>query len=999
MKRTLSSVLFAGCLALLIVLIETNPPAVAQGPGLDAAATVAKIGTSRGLCVVLGDSQGALELARASELLVYFQSPDAKQVETLRRSADEAGLLGKRLFVQQGPWTRIHLADNLADAVIVRGDATKATMRDDLLRVLRPQGKLLGADADVVKPFPKDIDEWSHPYHGPDNNPQSRDRLARAPYLTHFTAEPWYCPMPLTTVASGGRLFKVFGHIAVKEREWPLLNTLIAQNAFNGTILWKRPLTDGFMIHRNTLVATPTTLFLGDNKSCKLIDAATGEVKSEIVIPKEVGDGPVWKWLALVDGTLYAMIGKDEEPDPTIKGERLARGWPWGGTALGVGYNSKKYPWGFGNTILAIDPTTKKVLWSHQEKEPLDTRGMCMAAGRIVFYSHGKFLAALDAKNGKLLWKNAETELMTAIGEHKFAQNPTEGFSSTAYIKCNDQAIFFAGPTRPNLLAVSATDGKLLWQVSGRGNSQLVLRDDGLYAMSPKASTRYEPLSGKELQTLGPRINCTRATGSFDSIFVRGGRDGTIRYDLAGAKQQHICPVRPSCQDGVLPVYGHLYWGPWMCDCNLTLVGVIALEPAGSFDFAAKVNESERLTQGEGDGSKVADLPVTDADWPTLRSTNQRTAYTKATIPEKAGLQWTFTPKTALPATAPIAAGGLVFTAGADGAVRAFEAASGDLRWKTYTGAPVNYPPAVSQGRLYVGSGDGYVYALEAKTGRLLWRFRAAPQERTIPTYSALRSTWPVGSGVLVEDGVAYAAAGIANYDGTHVYALDVVSGRLRWHNGTSGSLHPDNQSGVSVNGHLLLHKKQLHLAGGNMVAVASYDLQNGKCLTDPLAPPSHTQFRAGSDLFVVGDKVAVSGPPLYSPTGDYRMVSEAILQTPAGDVIASLGPHNSTLALADPGAADKPKPTPKWVKKPVSRIYGLAIARNAIVVVGSHDPAKVGGTPTASVQALSIEDGRTLWQHTLPALPASWGVAADRNGRTIVTLQDGKVMCFGADK
>ena len=35
--------------------------------------------------------------------------------------------------------------------------------------------------------------------------------------------------MPLVTVASGGRLFKAFGHVAIKQREWPLLNTLIAR--------------------------------------------------------------------------------------------------------------------------------------------------------------------------------------------------------------------------------------------------------------------------------------------------------------------------------------------------------------------------------------------------------------------------------------------------------------------------------------------------------------------------------------------------------------------------------------------------------------------------------------------------------------------------------------------------------------------------------------------------------------------------------------------------
>ncbi len=997
MKLLLYASVLVGCLLFPLFLSDKPDSADPQVALLDTKAALTNLGMSRGICVVLGDPAAALELARASEMLVYVQAPDAKQIEDTRRAADAAGLLGQRLFVQQGPWSRLHLADNLADAILVRGD-TVTTPREELLRVLRPEGKLLGAKADVVKPFPEGMDDWSHPYHGPDNNPQSRDRLARAPYLTHFTAEPWYSPMPLVTVTAGGRLFKAFGHIAVKEREWPWLNSLVAQNAFNGTVLWKRPLTEGFMIHRNTLIATPTTLYVGDNRACKLIDAATGEIKDEIVLPKDLGDGPAWKWMALVDGTLYALVGKEEEADPTIKGTRMARGWPWAGTALGKGYNSKTYPWGFGNTLLALDLATRKVLWKHREEELLDTRATCLAAGRLFFSSHPKFLGALDAATGKVLWKTSDPDLFRAIGDHKFAQNPNEGFSSTAYVKANDKGLYFAGPTRNNLVGVSAADGRLLWQVEKRGNSQLVLRDEGLYAMSPGGSSRHDYLTGQVLANLGHRVNCTRATGSVDSIFVRGGRDGTLRYDLAGSKEaQHICPMRPSCQDGVLVSYGHLYWGPWMCDCNLTLVGVVSLAPAGTFDFAGKVNEAERLVTV--DATPLADLPIHHADWPTLRANNRRTAFSQATIPEKTALQWSYTPKTATAATAPVAAGGLVFVGGADGAVRALDARTGAMRWTTYTGGALTYPPSVTQHRVFVGSGDGWVYALEVQSGRQLWRFRAAPTERTIPVYGTLRSTWPVGSGVLVAGGVVYFAAGIANYDGTHVYALDAATGKLRWHNHTSGTLHAPTSAGVSVNGHLLMHNGQLHLAGGNMVAVASYDLTDGKCVTDPLAPQSHTQFRAGSDLFVVGDKVTVSGAPLYSPTGDYRMVSDAVLQTPVGDVVVYLGPHNSTVALTEPGAGAKPKPKARWSAKAVSRVFGLAVTSKVVLVAGSHDPARQGGPTTASLLALSVDDGRTLWQHALPGLPASWGLAVDRDGRAVVTLQDGRVLCFGAEK
>lgn len=995
MKSLLIVPVFAVSLALpLTFLGDQNAREKAQARP-DAGPLLAKIGTPRGVCVVLGDAPAALELARGSELLVYVQAPDAKQVDELRRAADDAGLLGKRLFVQQGPLSKLHLADNLADAVVACGET--CTPPDELHRVLRPGGKLLHQSGEATKPFPKGIDDWSHPYHGPDNNPQSRDQLARAPYLTHFTAEPWYCPMPLVTVAAGGRLFKAFGHIAVKEREWPWLSSLIAQNAFNGTILWKRPLSEGFMIHRNTLIATPETLYLGDNRSCKRLDPATGEIKDEIVVPADVGDGPAWKWLALENGVLYALVGKEEPPDPTLKGGRMARGWPWRGGALGRGYDSKQYTWGFGNTLFALDPVTKKVLWKHRESELLDTRALCLAAGRIFYYSHGKFLGALEARTGKPLWKTSAPELFQAIGDHLFAQNPIEGFSSSSYMKANDKGVYFAGPTRTNLVGVSAVNGQLLWQVEKRGNSQLVLRDDGLYAMSPGGSSRHDYLTGKVLATLGHRVNCTRATGSADSIFVRGGRDGTLRYDLAAGTQQHLCPMRPSCQDGVIVSYGHLYWGPWMCDCNLTLVGVVSLAPAGKFDFAAKATEAGRLEHG--DTGKVTGPSVDAADWPTLRANNRRGAFSTVALPDKTSLQWTFTPKTAAPATAPVAAGGLVFVGGHDGAVRALDAGTGAVRWTAYTGGGLTYPPAVGSGRVFAGSGDGWVYALDAATGRQLWRFRAAPQERTIPVYGSLRSTWPVGSGVLVEAGVVYAAAGIANHDGTHVYALDAETGKLRWHNGTSGTLHPQTSSGVSVNGHLLLHDKQLHLAGGNMAAVASYDLADGRCVTDPLAPASHTQFRAGSDLFVVGDKVTVSGSPLYSPVGDYRMVSDAVLQAPVGDVVTYLGPHNSVVSLAEAGAGAMPKPKVRWSHKPVSRVYGLAVTPNAVLVAGVHDPAKQGQPLTASVQALSLADGRTLWRHSLPGLPVSWGLAVNREGQVLVTLQDGRVLSFGAPK
>ena len=76
-----------------------------------------------------------------------------------------------------------HLADNLAGAVIAEeGKVTEA----EAGRVLHPGGLALLGEKQIVKPVPEGVDDWSHPYHGPDNNPQSTDQLALAPYLTPF---------------------------------------------------------------------------------------------------------------------------------------------------------------------------------------------------------------------------------------------------------------------------------------------------------------------------------------------------------------------------------------------------------------------------------------------------------------------------------------------------------------------------------------------------------------------------------------------------------------------------------------------------------------------------------------------------------------------------------------------------------------------------------------------------------------------------------------------
>ena len=967
-----------------------------------ASGSVTAADLQRGIGIVLGlpkpgGPQAVTDLTQATELLVYFQSPNADEVAAVRKVAEAAGLLGTRVFVDRGRWQSIHLADNLAGAVWV-GPAARAAVPDaELLRVLHPKGKAILGTKVIIKPLPQGIDDWSHPYHGPDNNPQSTDQLARAPYLTQFLAEPKFCPMPEVSVAAGGRVFKAFGHIAHKRNQNPWLNTLVCINAYNGQILWKSDLPEGFMIHRNTMVATPDVLYLADHRSCKLIDARTGKVADEIVIPKDAADGPVWKWMALEGGVLYALVGAQEVKVGVRRSNTPGMGhWPWA-MWKGHDYKDPKTSFGFGRTMLAINLRTKQILWRHGEQQYLDSRGVCMGNGRIFYYSPEKFLGCLNARTGKVLWNTSDAELLEAIGPNQRAQHYVTGYATTTYIKCNDRYVFFAGPQRKRLVAVSATDGKLLWQQKN-GNLQLVLRAEALYAAGPgRAGGKIDYATGKMLARFPRRRACTRATGSVDSIFYRTP-GGTVRVDVATNVAQHIAPMRPPCQDGVIIAGGHLYWGPWMCGCSLSLYGHICLASGSRFNYRPGADAS-RLEPGPGDPTTVTPLPVQPGDWPCYRGDKRRTGMTRVAVPLKVKRQWTFRPKCIGRSCAPVVAGGLVFVGDWNGVVRALDAAHGTLRWKAHTGAAVFFPPAVWQGRVYVGSADGRVYAFEAATGRRLWCFRAAPVDRWIPMFGRLISTWPVAGGVVVDKGVVYAAAGIAHYDGTHVYALDAVTGKIKWYNDASGTMSAKVASGVSLQGALYVNDRELRFAGGNVYHTARYDRQTGTCSNKAIESlssgcatafypyyPRYGQYLSLRHTFHNGNTLTYTAG--YEGTRHSRL-----------ELLAPLRPTTQPKPRLDrrgqPTKRPKPKRQPVWQHRPIRRFNSFILGPDALVAAGHEDPTLDPKKPF--LMAVRIADGKELWREDVPCAVVKGGTAVDHKGRIIVCLQDGRVLCFAA--
>ncbi|MCO8254724.1 PQQ-binding-like beta-propeller repeat protein [Haladaptatus sp. AB618] len=126
----------------------------------------------------------------------------------------------------------------------------------------------------------------------------------------------------------------------------------------------------------------------------------------------------------------------------------------------------------------------------------------------------------------------------------------------------------------------------------------------------------------------------------------------------------------------------------------------------------------------------------------------------------------------------PAVADGLVFAGSADRALTAFDAASGAVRWRTTTSAPVG-TPTVAGGNVYVGDRHGSVHAFRRTDGKLEWRYG----QRTLGSFFS-EKTWWIRSKPAVTDDAVYVSTGIGQNGRTtssNLLALSRDDGGERW--------------------------------------------------------------------------------------------------------------------------------------------------------------------------------------------------------------------------
>lgn len=761
-------------------------------PQQQAEQILANSGVQGGLVVHLGSGDGRLTAAlRATDIyMVHGLDADPQLVATARRWLTQQGLYGD---VSIDHWTeaRLPYIDNLVNLIVVENPS--AVAREELLRVLCPGGVaillteqgLTNAER-LVKPRPAEIDEWTHYLHNPSNNAVSSDTVVGPPRRLQWVGSPLYSrhhdrmSSVSAVVSAGGRVFSIFDEATpisiLAPPEW----SLIARDAFNGTILWRRPierwhshlwpLKAGPAQLPRRLVAADQTVYVTLNLDGPLLalDAATGQTV------REYEGTAATEEILLDDGTLFLRVDPRASQPEVLALPDLSR------AAKEPFYDD--HP----RQIMAIDAQTGRVLW--QVTQPV-LPGTLTIGADAVFFHDGQSVVSLNRSTGQSLWRSEPVERQRGM---------VSRFMPTL-VAYQDVLLFAGASGRGRLTALSAESGEVLWQgdhpPSGYHSPEDVLVVGGLVWCGETTTgsgifTGRDPRTGQVQAEFPPDSDvfwfhhrCYRGRATENYLLM--SRTGIEFIDFRNQSWTPHHWVRGACLYGIMPANGLLYAPQHPCACYLEakLSGFNALAPAMDGPrVPADLAAVPRWQPGPAwEDAANLDAPQScQHDWPTYRAGPARSGAAGGSVPAELQQRWQADLGGRL--TAPVVSDGRVLVGRVDtDTVYALDAASGQVQWSFIAGGAVDSPPTIDGGRVLFGSADGYVYCLRASDGQLVWRFRAAPLDQRLMAFEQLQSVWPVHGSVLVLDNTVWCVAGRSVFldGGLRLIRLDATTGRL----------------------------------------------------------------------------------------------------------------------------------------------------------------------------------------------------------------------------
>jgi len=707
-------------------------------------------GVKGGLVVHLGCGDGTLTVAlhANNRYLVHGLDVDAQNVERARKHIRSKDLYGK-VSVAAFDGETLPYADNLVNLVVAE-DPGDVPM-EEVIRVLVPDGvaylKKDGRWTKTVKPRPAELDEWSHFLHDASNNAVAKDTQVGPPRRLKWICGPLWARSHefnsslVAMVSAGGRVFYIFdeGLTGVTPTFLPERWTLIARDAFNGVLLWKRPLEKwGTSQWRSRalrsipptvprrLVANGNRVFmtLGYGAPVSILDAATGKV----VTTCEGTDGA--EEIRFSEGVLIVRKGR--------------------------------------GAVLAFDGKTGKKLWQTTGKiQPVTLA----AGGGKVFLQDGTSLVCLGIKDGRRLW-----------------QAPLKSPPSLVLVH-EDRLVLL---TKSNLHTISADTGKTIWTVNNcvsrrelfiANNRIWHWQGDGVVGRDLKSGEVTTKLNTDDVFTPGHHARCYQSKCT-ENFLITPER-GVEFVSLTGAANTQNDWVRGPCRFGIMPCNGLLYVPPNPCFCypGVKLTGFNALAPARKEKSEeGREKRDARLERGPAYSpipNPKSQIP-NPSDWPTYRHDARRTGGTVTEVPAEVARRWRV--KLGGKLTPPVVAADRLYVADKDQhTLHALSAKDGSKLWHFTADGRIDSPPTINGGSVLFGCTDGRVYCLRATDGQLAWRFLAAPSDRRIIAFGQLESPWRVHGSILVTGGVAYCTAGRSTYldGGIRIFGLDPKTGKV----------------------------------------------------------------------------------------------------------------------------------------------------------------------------------------------------------------------------
>ncbi|NOX57223.1 MAG: PQQ-binding-like beta-propeller repeat protein, partial [Planctomycetes bacterium] len=747
---------------------------------------------SGGLVVYVGAGDATAWGKRAAALgadarcVVHGLYADPDAIEAARTPIRAAGLYGR---VAVEPWTgsRLPYADDLVSLLVLDepvevveavDDASRVKRRSpssaapaglsiakrEVLRVLAPDGVALvwekGQWHRLVKTRPETIDDWSHALYDATNNAVSRDRVVGPPRRLQWIARPLNARhhehlAVSVVVSAGGRIFYIIDEGPTASLFLPPQWSLIARDAFNGVVLWKRsipqwedhlrPFRSGPPHISRTLVATAERVYvtLGLRTPVSVLNPATGKTFREY--PQTKGTEEI----LYHDGILYLAVRQADNraPRQTEAGRETKAAHRKG---VGRHRNERRQahqtdaaPNG-PRGLMAVDAKTGSTLW---QLDGVGALPMSLAVGgNRVVYMTNEAVVCCDARTGQRLWRSPRDVPRQRPGWSAPTVVLQDGVVLVAdrWPKFKDRIDPVTGKPIANwlaqegwtgdLIAYDASSGKVLWKAlcaeTYHAPPDVFVIDGLVWVGQSRSRTGPDFVAARDLhtgeikrrldthkawETTMPHHRCYRNRAT--ARYLITGRTGVEFIDVATGKACRHHWTRGTCQFGTLPANGLLYVPPHSCACYIDakLTGFLAMAPAATLPSrpiaGAATDESGRLIRGPAFGHLADQRPTHSAHPGQPATLNSRPSNADSPMSpldsQRSRTDWPTHRHDALRSGC---------------APQSVPADLGRLWQRRLDARPT--APVVAEGRVFVATADTHtVHALDATTGRPVWSF------------------------------------------------------------------------------------------------------------------------------------------------------------------------------------------------------------------------------------------------------------------------------------